>query len=103
MKPEYTPAAKALHWLIALLIFVLFPLGWLMDDLTGVQKFQVFNLHKSLGLTVLALMVLRVAWRFFNPAPELPASMPEIQRMAAHGAHVLLYIAVFAITLAGWA
>ena len=100
---DYTPAAKGLHWLIALLIFVLFPLGWVMDDFTGLQKFQAFNLHKSLGLTVLALMVLRIVWRFFNPVPELPASMPERQRIAAHAAHALLYIAVFAITLAGWA
>ena len=53
---DYTPAAKGLHWLIALLIFVLFPLGWVMDDFTGLQKFQAFNLHKSLGLTVLVLM-----------------------------------------------
>ena len=100
---DYTPAAKGLHWLIALIIFVLFPLGWVMDDFTGLQKFQAFNLHKSLGLTVLALMVLRIVWRVFNPVPELPASMPERQRKAAHAAHALLYIAVFAITLAGWA
>jgi len=100
---DYTPAAKALHWLIALLIFVLFPLGWAMDDFTGVQKFQAFNLHKSLGITVLALMVLRVIWRFFNSVPELPASMPERQRKAAHAAHALLYLATFLITFAGWA
>ena len=100
---EYTPAAKALHWLIALLIFVLFPLGWVMDDLTGLQKFQAFNFHKSLGLTVLALMVLRLIWRVFNPVPELPASMPAVQKKAAHGLHHLLYLAIFVITLAGWA
>ena len=100
---DYTPAAKGLHWLIALLIFVLFPLGWVMDDFTGLQKFQAFNLHKSLGLTVLVLMVLRIGWRMFNPVPELPASMPELQRKAAHAAHALLYIATFAIVLAGWA
>ena len=46
---DYTPAAKALHWLIALLIFVLFPLGWVMDDLTGLQKFQAFNFINRLA------------------------------------------------------
>jgi cytochrome b561/polyisoprenoid-binding protein YceI len=100
---DYTPAAKGLHWLITLIIFVLFPLGWVMDDFTGLQKFQAFNLHKSLGLTVLALMVLRAVWRFFHPVPELPASIPERQRIAAHAVHALFYMGVFAITLAGWA
>ena len=74
---EYTPAAKALHWLIALLIFVLFPLGCVMDDLPGHPaeaqwKFEVFNFHKSLGFTVLLLMVLRLGWRAFNPVPSCP-------------------------------
>lgn len=100
---EYTPAAKALHWFIALLIFVLFPLGWLMDDLTGVQKFQAFNFHKSLGLTVFALMFLRLIWRSFNASPALPASMPEGQRKAAFAVHVLFYATIFLITTAGWA
>lgn len=100
---DYTPAAKGLHWLIALLILVLFPLGWVMGDFTGLQKFQAYNLHKSLGFTVLVLMVLRIGWRMFNPVPELPASMPELQRKAAHAVHTLLYIATFAVVLAGWA
>ena len=98
---DYTPAAKGLHWLIALLILVLFPLGWVMDDFTGLQKFQAFNLHKSLGFTVLVLMVLRSGWRMFNPVPELPASMPELQRKAAHAVHALLYLAMFAIRSRG--
>ncbi len=100
---EYTPPAKALHWLIALLIFVLFPLGWLMDDLTGVQKFQAFNFHKSLGLSVLALMIVRVIWRCFNPAPAFPASLPERQRKAAYATHALMYLTIFLLTMAGWA
>lgn len=100
---DYTAVAKALHWAIALLIFVLFPLGWVMDDFTGIQKFQAFNFHKSLGITVLALMVLRLAWRYFNPAPALPASMPELQKKAALATHALLYAVIFLVTMAGWA
>lgn len=100
---EYTPAAKALHWLIALLIFVQFPLGWVMDDFPLVQKIYAFNIHKSLGFTVLTLMILRVFWRYLNPAPEWPASMPQLQRKAAYAAHALLYVTIFLLAMAGWA
>ncbi|MFZ0571261.1 MAG: YceI family protein [Rhodomicrobium sp.] len=100
---EYAPAAKALHWFIALLIFVQFPLAWVMDDFSGVQKFQAYNFHKSLGITVLALMVLRLAWRSLNPVPALPASMPERRRMAAHAIHGLFYLTIFLMAMAGWA
>ncbi len=115
MKPtDYTPAAKALHWLIALSIFVLLPLGWIMAnldavqkfvmvDLSAAQKFQLFNFHKSLGFTVLVLMVLRVVWRSFSPVPEWPASMPGLQRKAAYAAHAFLYVTIFVMAMAGWA
>ena len=59
-RDDYTSGAKSLHWLIALLIFVLFPLGWVMGDFSGAQKAQAYNLHKSLGLIVLTLMALRI-------------------------------------------
>ncbi|MGO9472652.1 MAG: YceI family protein [Rhodomicrobium sp.] len=100
---DYTAAAKLLHWLIALLIFVQFPLAWVMNDFTGVQKFQAFNLHKSLGLTVLALTALRLIWRLFNPVPALPPSIPERQRMAALIVHAAFYLSIFLIAMMGWA
>ena len=62
-----------------------------MDDFSGVQKFQAYNFHKSLGITVLALMLLRLAWRSLNPVPALPASMPERQRMAARASRSFLF------------
>ncbi len=102
-RSEYTPAAKALHWFIALLIFVQFPLAWVMDGFTGLLKFQAFNIHKSLGITVLALMILRLVWRFLNPAPQLPASMPERQRKAAYAIHSLFYLTIILMGMAGWA
>ncbi len=57
-RDDYTSGTKTLHWLIALLILVLFPLGWVMGDFTGAQKAQAYNLDKSLGATVLILMAL---------------------------------------------
>ncbi len=99
----YTGAAKGFHWVVALLIFIQFPLAWIMGDLPGLQKFQAYNWHKSIGITVLALMVLRVVWRLFNPAPALPPSMPALERKAAHLGHLALYAAIFLMTLSGWA
>jgi cytochrome b561/polyisoprenoid-binding protein YceI len=99
----YTPVAKGFHWLIALLIFIQFPLAWVMDDFTGIQKFQAYNWHKTIGITVLALMVLRLLWRLFNPAPALPSSMPKLERIGAHLGHSGLYLIIFLMTLTGWA
>jgi cytochrome b561/polyisoprenoid-binding protein YceI len=100
---DYTAVAKSFHWLIALLIFVQFPLAWVMDDFSGIQKFKAYNLHKSLGITVLALMVLRVLWRLARPSPSLPATMPKLERTAAHLGHFLLYTGLFLMPLSGWA
>ncbi len=102
-RDDYTSGAKSLHWLIALLIFVLFPLGWVMGDFSGLQKAQAYNLHKSLGITVLALMALRIVWRGFYGAPSLPSTMPEMERTAAKLGHLALYALLFALPLAGWA
>jgi cytochrome b561/polyisoprenoid-binding protein YceI len=100
----YPAMAKSLHWLIALLIFVQFPLAWVMDDIPNlIQKFAAFNWHKSLGLTVLALMVIRLFWRLLYKAPALPASMPVYERAAAKLGHLGLYSTIILMTLSGWA
>ena len=100
---SYSATLKFLHWLIALLILVQFPLGWGMGEFTGVRKIQAFNFHKSLGLTILALMLLRMFWRLLHPAPSLLAAMPKGERVAAHSVQGALYLTVFLVTLAGWA
>jgi len=99
---DYTAIAKTFHWLIALLIFVLFPLAWVMDGFSGLQKFQAYNLHKSLGITVLTLMALRLLWRLASPAPGLPSEMPALEQRAAHAGHFLLYLLLFLMPLSGW-
>lgn len=89
-REDYTAAAKVLHWLIAVLILVMFPLAWTMDDFSGIQKFKLYNLHKSIGITILALMTLRLFWRSFHAAPALPGSVPRRERIAAHLGHLVL-------------
>lgn len=93
---SYGLAAKALHWGVALLIFSLLAIGWYMGDLPrGLEKFRYVELHKSLGLTVLLLMVARVLWRAFNPPPPLPADLPGWEQYLAKLAHWAIYAAIF--------
>jgi cytochrome b561 len=103
--PDYTAAAKTLHWLIAALVVTLVALGLYMTR--GVQdltlRFELYQLHKSLGVTVLMLMALRLVWRFIAVSPSLPGDMPGWERSAAHGTHILLYMLLFAMPLSGWA
>src|SRR5512139_1692329 len=122
---RYTRVAVALHWSIAALVMGQFAWGWWMQ---GIPKQPVgprvdaFNLHKSIGMTIFLLMVLRLAWRWRHPPPPLPP-MPAWQAAAARATHVLLYVALllqpifgylgsevsgypvkyFGMTLPGWA
>jgi cytochrome b561 len=100
---RYGAVAQALHWLIAALVVVMFGLGWYMTDLPlGQEKFDLYQLHKSIGITILALAAARLLWRLFNPAPPLPASMRPWERAAARTSHVLLHLMLFAQPLIGF-
>ena len=71
---RYGAVAQTLHWLVALGVVWQLGLGWYMGDLPNTPaKIALYNLHKSTGLTVLALVLVRLAWRSMNPAPPLPA------------------------------
>ncbi len=95
-------AIKTLHWVIALLIIVLACVGWYMKGLPNTpDKVRIYGLHKSMGLTVLALVVLRVLWRLADRRP-LHLPMPRWQHLAAEWTHVGLYAAMFVMPLSGW-
>ena len=64
---------------------------------------MLFQLHKSFGLTVLALSIVRLGWRLINPIPPLPRGLNPLLRLGAHASHFLLYFLIIAIPLAGWA
>ncbi len=101
---RYTRTAIALHWLIAILVITQFAWGWWM---LGIPKQPVgprvdaFNLHKSIGMTIFALMVVRILWRIGHPPPPL-RGMPRWQASAARGNHVVLYAALVIQPLAGY-
>ena len=100
---NYTRTAVALHWLIALLILVTFPLGVVMADLPlSPDKLRLYSYHKWIGVTVFVLMLLRAAWRLTHQPPALPASTPRWQQQASHAVHAALYLLLFVVPLSGW-
>jgi cytochrome b561 len=99
---NYGTTARALHWLIVALLLVQYLVGWFMPDIhRGMQPGAPMFLHVSVGMTILALILLRFAWRLTHPvAPE--ASLPPWQRLSSEGVHWLLYVLVFLTTMSGW-
>ncbi len=96
-------SAKFFHWTIVLLILLQGTVGLIMVDLPKRPNvIPVYNFHKSIGLTILALAVLRLVWRLFDRRPTEPASMPRAQVIGAKLGHALLYGLLFLVPLSGW-
>lgn len=95
--------SQLFHWLIVALILVQAALGLtgLLLPL-GMEKLAVLARHKSIGMTILALAVLRLLWRWLNPTPPLPSNLKPYERWLAHFTHVSLYGLLFAMPLTGW-
>jgi cytochrome b561 len=104
-KIRYGAVAMTLHWVIAVMILFMAGLGFFMTRLeeTDERTFPLFQLHKSIGLTILMFSLLRLGWRLANPIPALPSGMSAWERFAARGVHVLFYVLMVAIPLMGWA
>lgn len=102
-KQSYDIPARLLHWIVAVLVFAQFGLGLYAAGLpVGIARLQWLSRHKSLGLAVLALVLVRLGWRFFSPPPPLPGGMSGFERKAAATSHWLLYALLVAAPLAGW-
>ena len=97
---RYTSVARALHWIMAVLIIVNLALGIAHDALP--KDWAVMPVHKSLGLTVLALTLVRLAWRIGYRPPPLPASMPGWEKAAAHATLFIFYAFMILVPLTGW-
>jgi cytochrome b561 len=80
-----------------------FSLGFYMEDLAmSPTRLKLYAYHKWIGVTIFALVALRLAWRLWSPPPPLPGSMPAWERRAAEISHRLLYLMLFAVPLSGW-
>jgi cytochrome b561 len=95
--------SQSLHWLIVILIVVMAYLGLTMTDLpNSPHKIAVYSLHKSIGLTILALVILRLLWRLYAGSPQTLTSMPPLQARIAAITHWALYALLFALPISGW-
>ena len=99
---RYTRIAVLFHWLIALLIVSNVLLIWSLSLLPESAERPVVDLHKSFGLTVLGLAIMRLLWRLTHTPPAMPASYRPWERRLAHSAHWILYGLIFCLPLSGW-
>lgn len=101
---RYSRGAVVLHWLSALFVLAAIGVGLYMKNapLPPKTMFALFQLHKSLGMTALGLVALRLVWRATHRPPALPDGLAVWERAAAHGVHVLLYVLLIAVPVSGW-
>ena len=104
-RARYTSVAIALHWLIAIGIVAMLAMGLVMTHvkLAPFTVFKLYQLHKSVGITILLAAVLRLVWRVMHRPPALPSDMPQWEKGAAEGTHALLYVLMIGMPLVGWA
>jgi cytochrome b561 len=100
---RYSGVAMILHWLIALLIVLNFAAVWVAQTMPRPERMQIMANHKSIGLTVLILTVIRIVWRITHRPPPLQRSLQPWENLLARLVHALFYLLMIGIPLTGWA
>jgi cytochrome b561 len=103
IQQRYSKIAIAFHWAIALMIIGLIVFGILMTNPETPNRFMLYQLHKSFGVTVLILSVLRLLWRLKHKPPALPDGMKAWEVAAAKFTHIAFYAIMIGMPLLGWA
>lgn len=98
----YGAITKTFHWLLFVLITFMLIFGFLLDSIPKPFQGTAFTIHKLTGLTILALMVLRLLWALVNPKPALPFGTPWYEHVLERVVHWLIYLTLIAMPLAGW-
>lgn len=101
---QYTRIAASLHWLMAIAFILMIGSGLAFDRIEMPQslKFNMYQWHKSLGIILLCLFFIRIAWRFFHKPPALPSGLKKLDLIAAKFGHIGLYALMFLIPFSGW-
>jgi cytochrome b561 len=105
MQERYTATARALHWLIALLVLVQISLGvWItaFEPADEAFKYLLYDIHENTGFTVLLLMLFRLGWRLTHPVPPPPMDLPEGLKLAARANHAAFYVLLIAQPVVGF-
>lgn len=102
--PRYTGVAQLFHWVTAALVFSTIPIAWVMANMpeNAHSRDTLFMLHKSLGLTILAIVALRLAWRAAHPAPKLDGRLARWEKMSSNISHWMLYIILIGMPVSGF-
>jgi cytochrome b561 len=100
----YSGFAQALHWLTALLIFATLPVAWVMGEMAkdNPERGFAYMIHKSLGVTIFAIVIARLLWRAISPAPPLPGHLAGWEARGAKTTHALLYIVLLVMPISGY-
>jgi cytochrome b561 len=102
MPARYTRTAILLHWLIAIGVIGNIALAWIWPLVADEKVRPMIDLHKSLGITVLGLAILRILWRLMHKPPSMALGYKAWEVRTAHIVHWLLYLVIFAMPLTGW-
>ncbi len=100
---RYTLTAQALHWLTVLLMLAILPVAWVMVSLPkSPQQVWLFVIHRSLGMTILAVVAVRLAWRAAHPPPPLPGGPSTAMELVGRLTHWLLYALLLLMPVSGY-
>ncbi len=88
---EYSTGSKWFHWITVALLALAWPVGFVIKYIKDDAKIPFYSVHESAGLTILGVVLVRLAWRFRYPPPPLPDRVPRPLRQAAAGVHHMLY------------
>lgn len=99
---RYNTTAITLHWLVASLLVINVAVGLAAANADDANVRRLVDLHKSLGLTALGLVLLRILWRLAHKPPPMPQTYSRLERFGAHAAHVLLYAVMLLLPLTGY-
>ena len=103
-EPSYRTTARLIHWVMAVLLLMTIPAGFMMvrEGIARPLQDTLFIFHKNVGVVLLLLAVARLAYRWRHPAPPLPPAVPDWQRRAAAASHAALYVLIFAMPILGY-
>jgi cytochrome b561 len=99
----YNSLAKALHWLVFLLLVAQFTVAWTMPHIgRGAQPVGLIAWHFSIGMTILLVVLIRLGWRTVSIVPPVPADLSPALRLLSRVTHALLYAVMIALPVLGW-